>query len=321
MRIAVLSDPHFAGREEQARRGWEGRAIRRAWLRGLARVYRRFFWLADPTAHNHQLEAFIAAVGRPDIVVANGDYSCDSAFVGVSDEAAGQSAGECLGRLREAFGDRLLATVGDHELGKMSLFGGAGGLRWSSWERCVGQLGLAPSWSVEAAGFRLIGVTSTVIALPAFVPEIASGEEGAWEALRASYLETLDAVFAGVREGEPIILFCHDPTALPFLARQDAVRRRLGQVVCTVIGHLHSELVLRTSRWLAGMPEIGFLGNTARRLSGALRKARGWRGFRVVLCPSLAGIQLLKDGGYLELELGCAQRGEVRIVRRRLPWH
>ena len=51
------------------------------------------------------------------------------------------------------------------------------------------------------------------------------------------------------------------------------------------------------------MPPIRFLGNTVRRLSTALNEARRWRPFHVRLCPALAGIELLKDGGYCTLEI------------------
>jgi hypothetical protein len=109
--------------------------------------------------------------------------------------------------------------------------------------------------------------------------------------------------FAGVKPGQKILLFCHDPTALPFLGREGEVRAKLAQLECTIIGHLHSKLILGQSRLLAGMPEIRFLGHTARRLSRALGQAREWRPFNVRLCPALAGIELLKDGGYLGIRL------------------
>ena len=41
----------------------------------------------------------------------------------------------------------------------------------------------------------------------------------------------------------------------------------------------------------------GCLGTSIRRMSTALREAQHWL-FNVRLCPSLAGIELLKDGGY-----------------------
>jgi hypothetical protein len=51
------------------------------------------------------------------------------------------------------------------------------------------------------------------------------------------------------------------------------------------------------------MPAITFLGNSIRRMSTALHEARLWRHFKVRLCPALAGIELLHDGGYLQLML------------------
>lgn len=321
MRILVFSDPHFAGAAERERRGWERRVIPSRTLRGLAGCYRRFLWLADPTAHNHQLEAFLARAGDSDLVVANGDYSCDSAFVGVSDDAAFASAQECLGQLRGALGNRLLATMGDHELGKMSLFGGVGGPRLASWIRAIGGLDLRPFWLREVIGGHwLMGITSSLVALPVFEHELVEDEKAEWWRLREHHLEEVRKAFTRLPEDGRVILFCHDPTALPFLAREPVVAARLSQLACTVIGHLHSELILRLSGLLAGMPELGFLGNTARRISGALRRARAWRPFRVVLCPSPAGVQLLKDGGYLELRLDPRRGTGPQVIRHRLPW-
>lgn len=320
MRILVISDPHFAGKSERLRRGWEQRAIRSPLLRLVAGTYRRFLWLADPTAHNGRLDDFLAQAGHPELVVANGDYSCNSAFIGLSDKASFSSASECLGRLRAVFGQRLVCVFGDHELGKMSLFGGAGGPRLASWSRCREGLGLEPFWCREVGRHLLLGVTSTLLALDLFRPELISDELVAWESLRSQHLADIRSAFARIGRDRPILLFCHDPTALPFLAREAWFAERLGQIEFTVIGHLHSELVLRTSRLLAGMPTLGFLGNTARRLSRALSKARAWAPFRVVLCPSLAGIELLKDGGFLELHLDPQGEKQTTIIRRNLPW-
>ncbi len=320
MRIVVISDVHWAGAAEKARRGWESRIISSPALRWLVSCYRRFFWLADPTAHNHRLDAVLARAGQPDLVVANGDYSCDSGFVGLADDAAFASAQECLSRLRGAFGGRLLATLGDHELGKMSLFGGAGGLRLASWRRATEELGLEPLWVRDSGSFVLIGLTSSLIALPAFQPEMLDGEREAWRALREAHLADLRRAFTEIPAGRRIILFCHDPTALPYLGQEEWMRERLPDLECTVIGHLHSPFILGTSRCLTGIPELSFLGNTARRLSGALRRARAWAPFRIVLCPSPAGIQLLKDGGYLELQAGGDAMSGLRAIRHRVPW-
>jgi len=73
------------------------------------------------------LDGFLDRAGTPDWVIANGDYSCDSAYLGLSDPAAYESAALCLQRLRDRFAGRLLAIMGDHELGKRSMAGGFGG--------------------------------------------------------------------------------------------------------------------------------------------------------------------------------------------------
>ena len=75
-----------------------------------------------------------------------------------------------------------------------------------------------------------------------------------------------------------------------------------------------------TAQRLAGIPEIGFLGVSIRRMSSALRKARLWEPFKVVLCPSLTGIQLFKDGGYLTVELPESSGGELDWKFHPIPW-
>jgi len=69
---------------------------------------------------------------------------------------------------------------------------------------------------------------------------------------------------------------------------------------------------------LAGMPPIRFLGHTVQRLSTALSEARQWRPFHVRLCPALAGIELLKDGGYWTAELDPEARQPARFRFHRL---
>src|SRR5258705_10749706 len=100
--------------------------IRNPLRRFAVRMYRRFVWMHDPFGHNHLVDRFLAEATGADYVIANGDYSCDSAFVGVSDAAAFQSAQELLGKLRGQFDARFLATIGDHELGKNPLGATAG---------------------------------------------------------------------------------------------------------------------------------------------------------------------------------------------------
>jgi len=316
--IYVLSDVHFASAGEQQRQDHEARVIANPILRTLVRAYRHFVWLRHPFAHNHLLDELLARVKAADLVVVNGDLTCDTAFVGLSDDAAWESARQCLAKLRGRFGDRLVATLGDHELGKLSLFGGHGGLRLASWER-LGSLGLEPFWRRELGQYVLLGVTSTLLAFPIFMPDSLPGERERWQALREAHLTDIRNAFAGLVPRQRVVLFCHDPTALPFLWREETVRAKIRQIELTIIGHLHSNLVLWKSRLLAGLPPIHFLGNSIRRMSTALSEARQWRPFNVRLCPSLAGLELLKDGGYVELRLDPEAAAPIHLEIHRLP--
>ncbi len=347
-RIAILSDVHYASAAEQAAGDdYETRVIPNPLLRFLLRGYRRFVWLRYPLRQNGQLDRFLAQVGPVDYVIANGDFSCNVAGVGVSDAAAMQSASECLKKLRARFGENLLATFGDHELGKLRLLGSRGGLRLESWRRAISELGLrqplSPSppnpsspldpsddggllggegrilWRLELGNYVLIGVVSTVVALPVFAREMLPDEKPEWERLRERHLAEIRAAFAGLKPDQRVLLFCHDPTALPFLFREESVRARLPQIEQTIIGHLHSNLYLRLSRCLSGMPVINCLGSSVRKLSTALNQARLWQPFRVRLCPSLAGIELLKDGGFYTMRLDAEARRPAEFIFHPLP--
>lgn len=319
-RLGILSDIHYAGAAEQARGDdFEIRGIPNPCLRLLVRVYRRFIWLDGPLHQNHLLDRFLAQAGQFEYVIAVGDYSCDSAAVGVSDDAACESARECLGKLRQKFGASFRAVYGDHEFGKLSFFGGRGGMRLESWRRAQAELEMPAFWQVTTGNYVLMGVASSLVALPVFEPDLLPAERAAWERLRGAHLAEIRQAFAALEPAQRVLLFCHDPTALPFLWREEAVRGRLAQVEQTIIGHLHSNLILWKSRLLAGMPRIGFLGHTAKRLSSALNEARHWRAFHVRLCPALAGIQMLKDGGYLTAELDAEAHLPASFQFHRLP--
>jgi hypothetical protein len=202
----------------------------------------------------------------------------------------------------------------------MSLFGGVGGPRLASWDRAVESLGIQPLWRVEAGCHCLVGVTSSLLALPTFDSELLAGERDRWRALRAEHLQGLRKILDDLRPDQRLWLFCHDPTALPYLWREDWVRRRAPQIEQTIIGHLHTELILWKSRMLAGMPPIRFLGNSLRRMSSALHDARAWRHFKVRLCPALAGIELTRAGGYWRVELDPGGRKSPSYRFERLAW-
>ncbi len=319
----VISDLHWACAEEQARAGHESRVVQNPCLRLAAYCWRRWVWLATPHGHNHRVAAILGRTGTngADWCLANGDFTLDTAFVGVSDEAACVSAGECLSPLRAAWGSRLLTTIGDHELGKVSLFGGAGGLRRRSLERCESELGLSRFWVQPGGdGVVLIGVTSTLAAWTLFADETPVNERAWWRKQQARHLAQISDAFSDLTPGQRVVLCCHDPSALAFLYELAEVRQRLGQLACTVIGHLHSAKVWSLARNLAGFPRVPWMGVTFRRYTTALHRSRCWREFGIALCPAPAGLQLFKDGGWLEIDIppGAAP---AQVVRQRLPWN
>ena len=318
LNLAVLSDVHYAGPAERMRTGFLLQGVRHPLQRWAIHCYRHYVWLRDPFAHNALLDRFIHEAGGADFVVANGDYTCDSAFIGVSDDASCLSAEECLGKLRRRFGANFEANFGDHEIGKKMLGGERGGPRWASFQRAQSELGLKPFWTVTLGKYVLMGIVSTLAAWPVYQSESLPEERADWAQARASHSQAVCQAFASLQRDQRVILFCHDPTALPFLWREPAVREKLSQVERTVIGHLHSELILMKSRWLAGMPVIGFLGHTPRRLSAALHEARHWEPFHVLLCPSLSGLQIARGGGYYTALLDLEGSQPAQFRRHRL---
>ncbi len=317
--IAILSDVHYASAAEQARGDdYEHREIANPLLRLAVKNYRHYIWQRHPLRQNHLLDEFMARAGSPDHVIANGDYCCDTLNVGVSDDATCQSARACLEKLRQRFAPNFCATIGDHEIGKLSLAGQRGGMRLESWRRVTGELGLSPLWRLDIGAYVLLGVASPLLALPVYLADTLPEERDAWRELRKEHLAGIRAAFASLKPDQRVILFCHDPTALPLLAEDEILRSRLPQIERTIIGHLHTNLLLWKSRVLAGMPPIRFLGNTVKRLSTALSEARRWRPFHVRLCPALYGVQLLRDGGFCTLELDPAARERSRLLTHRL---
>jgi hypothetical protein len=318
--VAILSDIHYAGPAERARgEDYEFRAIANPLLRAITRAYRHRVWMRHPLEQGRQLDRFLAEVQPVDFVVANGDYSCDSAFVGVSDPAVFQSARECLGKLRAKFGDRAWFTFGDHELGKWPLIGAKGGLRLASWHCATRQLGLQPFWKFAIGRYLLLGVASPLIALPANRSEVLPEEWPEWQQLREAHLAEIRAAFDTLQPEQRVLLFCHDPTALPFLAREEVVRRRLPQTEQTILGHLHTRLILWKSRLLSGIPAIRFLGRNVNRFTAALHEAHHWWPFRVRLCPALSGVELLNDGGYYIAQLDPGANRPARFTFHPLP--
>ncbi|PWU16023.1 MAG: hypothetical protein C5B50_14210 [Verrucomicrobia bacterium] len=297
--LGILSDIHYASAPERAQgTDYEYRNLSNPLLRHAVRLFRTHIWMHDPLGHNHLLDRFLDDATGFDYVIANGDFSCNCEFLGVSENGAFQSASECLGKLRQKFGEKFYAVCGDHELGKLSSFGRKGGLRLASWKRATEELRLQPFWKLTLGSYVLIGIVSTITALPVFEPDMDPAEKPDWEKLRHQHLTAIRDAFVALKPEQRVLLFCHDPTALPFLWEDQTIRSKLAQVEQTIIGHLHSNLVLSFSRRLAGIPKIGFLGHSIERFTHALHQARLWKPFKVRLCPALAGIELVKGGGY-----------------------
>jgi hypothetical protein len=318
--VVIISDIHNAGDAERAcDQDYELRAIRRPLLRTFVKFYRHHYWMRNPLDQGRQLDCFLNLNVPADILVANGDYTCDTGFVGVSNAAARQSVEECLGKLRAQFGDRAKFIMGDHELGKTNTFSGTGGMRLASWRCATEQLGLQPFWKLDVGNYFLMGVTSSLLALPAHEGDALPDEWSEWQRLREAHLAEIRAALAALHPEQRVILFCHDPTALPFLGREKVVQQHLPQVEQTIIGHLHTRLILWKSRLLAGIPHICFLGKSVERFSSALHDAHLWKPFRVRLCPALSGCQLLNDGGYYVMKLDPAAKQPAQFIFHPLP--
>jgi hypothetical protein len=314
-RLAILSDVHYAGPQEQAEGDdYEHRVITNPLLRFALRQYRRHIWLRYPLRQNGQLDRFLATVPEVDHVIANGDYSCNTAAVGLCAAGAMESARECIGKLRARFGACVQLNFGDHELGKLRLLGSRGGMRLKSWQRGIEELGVQPFWQLELGRYVLLSCTSTLLALPVFAQDMLPAERTTWEKLRREHFAELRAAFAAVRADQRILLFCHDPTALPFLWRDEVIREKIPQIERTIIGHLHSNLYLRLSQILSGIPVLRCFGHSIQRMSTAVNEARHWKPFRVLLCPSLAGIELLNDGGYFTVELEAEAKTPAKFL-------
>ena len=320
VKVLICSDIHYASELEKQRGSYEINAISSPWQRLLVRFYRHFIWLRNPFGHNHLLERVLNPSFEPDWVVANGDYSCDSAFIGVSDPAAFASAKECLGTLRARYSERFSAVYGDHELGKVSLCSGKGGLRMRSFVVAQNDLSLEPIWTKRFGDYVFIGVTSSLVAMPVFVRETLEDEKAEWQRIACEHIAEVESVFNSLSSSDRVILFCHDPTALPFLAQVQAVRSRYSQIERTIIGHLHSPLILRQSKLLSGIPKIAFCGPTVLRNTSALSQAKAWREFNVLLCPSLPGLQLTKHGGFYEMTLDPAGESRADFKLHSIRW-
>ena len=318
--LLILSDIHYAGAAERARGSdYELAAIQRPLIRAIARVYRHYVWMRDPFARSPQLNVFLKKAEPADLVVVNGDYTCDSGFIGLADPASFASAEECLGKLKTAFGDRLHLVIGDHEAGKKTMFSEQGSMRLASWHATTDRLGIKPLWKLTVGNYLLLAVASPLVALPANRADSLDEEWPEWQRLRQEHMAEIRAAFEAIEPHQRVLLFCHDPTALPFLGQEEVVRRRLPQIENTIIGHLHTDLIFWKSRLLSGIKPVRFFGQSIYKITSALHQAHEWRPFKVRLCPALAGIELLNDGGYYTVVLDPTARQPAQFTFHPLP--
>src|SRR5262245_24205365 len=99
-KLTILSDVHYAGPAEQARGdNYEFRGIRNPLMRFGAWSYRHFIWMRHPLQQGRMLDRFLKEAAPSDHVIANGDFTCNTNSLGVSDDATLESAKECIGKL------------------------------------------------------------------------------------------------------------------------------------------------------------------------------------------------------------------------------
>ena len=90
-----------------------------------------------------------------------------------------------------------------------------------------------------------------------------------------------------------------------------------GVVTLVADGQPHAAIVVGEKPTPTETMAAEELQGHVRRMSGALREAKAWKPFRVGLCPSLAGLQIQRGGGWCSLELDPA--GDAPLVFRTHP--
>ncbi|MDZ4200455.1 MAG: hypothetical protein U1E27_14365, partial [Kiritimatiellia bacterium] len=178
-----------------------------------------------------------------------------------------------------------------------------GGIRLQSLIRGERDLGLQSLWHRTKGAIHLIGVNSTLLTLPLFLPEADPAEIPAWEERRVRHREEIQNIFRGIPDSDRILLFCHDPGALGELAQLPEVQARLGQIVQTVLGHLHAPPLLKAAQWMARLPDWSPRYPVARIIAQSIRSAKTWTAFRPVVCPATFGTGHLLSGGMLFLDV------------------
>lgn len=319
-KFLVISDIHYASDAEKTLGENELQGIYNPFFRMVAFFFRYFFWLRHPHAHNDKLLKFLEKAPQAEMVVGCGDYSNDAGNTGASFPAAFQSTQEVFRLIQERFGHTFISVAGDHEIGKIGLFGKKGGPRLASWEIIQKELNIKPFWHRQFGIWHFFGLNSFIISLPNIEKELLETQKETWEKLRKDYLKEFKAHLNILPASAKVILFSHDPTALSYLCEIpeiiDLLERK--KIAITFVGHLHTPLVLKASYLLAGMPKINFLGHSIARMTESLSNARHWKDFNLILCPSMTGCQLAKDGGWIEVDL--QDDGNYTLTHKHLAW-
>jgi len=157
IRLAIVSDIHYASAREQARgNDYELRGIANPLLRRLLAIWRRFVWQREPLHQNYLLENFLARTGGRFCHRQRGLLMITPLYRSQRRCGVPECARSAWGNCVKPSERNLRATFGDHELGKLSFFGGQGGMRLASWHRAQQELGLEPFWRVEIGRYVLM---------------------------------------------------------------------------------------------------------------------------------------------------------------------
>lgn len=316
--LNLLCDPHHPGALERLRGSdFEFRGLASAQARRWAWLWRHYVWKRDNFAHQHLLEHWASHVRPEEWVVLGGDYSCDSAFIGLEDPASRASARECLEVVTSTPARGYLAIAGDHEYGKPILDGSRGGIRWASFEVTHRELGIPMHFHARAGIYHLVGISSSLLTFTLHEKEARPEDSIRFREAGRNQADWLEALCQSLQPEDRILLFCHDPTALAYLGRFPWATKLIYHLEQTFCGHLHSEWFGRMARSLCWLPQVRCMGPSIHRISLSLRRARHWSPFRVRIAPALSGIELAQDGGFLRIRLDPTGQAPLRIDRVR----
>ena len=101
--------------------------------------------------------------------------------------------------------EKLLTTMGDQELGKVSMAGRQGGLRFDSYQISERDLGIPGFWEQDFGAYKFIGIASSVIAFPVLEAEALPEERHLWQSQRERMLEACRESLLRLKPGQRIL--------------------------------------------------------------------------------------------------------------------